>query len=89
MLPLLPFAAGLIAGAAVVKIAKNDKTKANLDKAQNRLKEATVNGLTVIEQSSAKLRGKLTAEAPVASAETGPDAEEAPALLTPEAETQP
>lgn len=59
MIPLLPFAAGLLVGITAVKLAKNDKTKASLDKAQEKIREATVSGLTAIERSSAKLRTKM------------------------------
>jgi hypothetical protein len=59
MLPLLPFAAGLLTGAAVVSLFGDEKTKTRLDKVQDRLREATVSGLGTIEQSMARLRGKI------------------------------
>lgn len=69
MFPLLPFAAGLLTGVAAIKLIRNDKAKKQLDKAQDRLREATVSGLATLEHSSARLRDKLQA-APAAAAET-------------------
>ena len=63
MFHLLPFAAGLLAGAAAIKLIREDKAKAGLDKVQDRLRDATVSSLTAIEQSSARLRGRLAGEA--------------------------
>lgn len=60
-MPLLPFAVGLLAGVFTVRLARNNKTRAGLDKAQARLREATVSGLTALESSSARLRDKLAA----------------------------
>lgn len=68
MFPLLPFAAGLLAGVAAIKLIRNDKAKKQLDKAQDRLREATVSGLATLEHSSARLRDKL--QAAPATAET-------------------
>lgn len=62
MFHLLPFAAGLLAGAAAIKLIRDDKAKSGLEKAQDRLREATVSSLTAIEQSSARLRGRLAGE---------------------------
>lgn len=70
MFHLLPFTVGLLAGAAAVKMVKNDQAKNQLDKAQNTLLRATVSSLSAIEQSSARLRAKLATESvkPVQSA---------------------
>lgn len=59
MFPLLPFAAGLLVGAATIKILRGEKTQKRLDQAQDRLRKVTVNSLSTIEQSSARLRDKL------------------------------
>jgi hypothetical protein len=73
MFPLLPFAVGLITGAASVRLLRNEKTKKQLAKAQDRLREATVTSLNAIETSSARLRTRL--DQPV---EAAPPATEAP-----------
>lgn len=65
MFPLLPFAVGIVTGAAAIRLLKNEKARKQLDKAQDRLREATVSSLNVIEHSSARLRTKLD---PVADA---------------------
>jgi len=78
MYPLLPFAAGLLAGAVVTRLVKADRARASLDraqdrawtslgKAQDRLREATVSSLAAIEHTSAGLRAKLTHEGEEAS----------------------
>lgn len=59
MIPLLPFAAGLLAGAAVVKLWRNDKTQAGLDSARQKLRNATVSGLSRLEQTTARARDRL------------------------------
>lgn len=81
MFPLLPFAVGLLTGAAGVRLLRNDSAKEQLAKAQERLREATVSGLNAIENSSARLRTRLdqTAEpAPSAAAKTTPRKASAP-----------
>ena len=74
MFPLLPFAVGLLTGAASIRLLRNEKAKKQLDKAQDRLREATVSSLNAIETSSARLRTRLdqTSDAapPVAVAKT-------------------
>lgn len=74
MFHLLPFAVGLLAGAAAVKLMREDKTKDGLEKVQDRLREATVSSLSAIEKSSARLRGRLAgtedAADPVEAGET-------------------
>lgn len=59
MFPLLPFAVGLLTGAAGVRLLRNEKAKIQLAKAQDRLREATVTSLNAIETSSARLRTRL------------------------------
>ena len=66
MLPLFPFVAGLLTGAAATKLIRDKKVKLQLDKAQGRLREASVSGLNTIEQSMAYLRDRIQATAPVA-----------------------
>ncbi|MCK0512359.1 hypothetical protein [Aromatoleum buckelii] len=63
MYPLLPFAVGLVTGALGIRLLKAGKTRATLDKAQERLREATVSSLSAIEHSSAHLRAKLATDA--------------------------
>ncbi|KAB2914887.1 MAG: hypothetical protein F9K30_19325, partial [Dechloromonas sp.] len=60
MLPLLPFAAGLLAGAAVIKLWRNEKAQAGIDSAREKLREATVAGLSRLESSTARARSRLT-----------------------------
>ena len=75
MLPLIPFALGLLTGAAAVRLLKSNQAKAGLDqvragadKAQEYAREAAVSGLAAIESCSAHLRSRLSpkAEAPKA-----------------------
>ncbi len=70
MYPLIPFAAGLVAGALGIRLLKSAKTpslggvagtaKEQLGRAQEGLRQATVSSLSAIEQSSASLRARLT-----------------------------
>lgn len=70
MLPLLPFAAGLLAGAVSVKLLRSDKTRDGLNAAKSRLRAATVSGLNKLEHSTAAVRERLASadEAPAAPA---------------------
>lgn len=72
MLPLLPFAAGLVAGAIAVRLLRNEKTRDGLDKvqekarlglekAQESLRGATISGLSAVESSSAAMKRRLSA----------------------------
>lgn len=81
MLPVLTFAAGLIAGAVGYRAlnksksnvslrAAGDAARDSLGKAQSGLRQAAVSGLSAVERSSASLRAKL---------ETVPDETAAPA----------
>lgn len=71
MHPLLTFSAGLVAGIAAIRLLKNEKTqaaaagsrekvRAGLDTAQERLRDAAIASLSAVEQSSARLRTRLT-----------------------------
>jgi hypothetical protein len=55
MFPLLPFAAGLLAGVAATRLIRGKKAKKQLSKTQDRLREAGVSTLNTIEQSMARL----------------------------------
>ncbi len=59
MIPLLPFALGLLGGAAAVGLLRNKQTRGGLVSARTRLCEATVSGLAAAERSSARLRERL------------------------------
>lgn len=83
MLPLLPFVAGIATGALAIKLWRNDKTKAGLDKAQEKLRtatadagqklrQATVSSLAAIEHSSAAARERLSAAPAAAPAPAKP-----------------
>ena len=61
MLPLIPFAVGILTGVAAVKLVRNEKAKKGLECAQERLQNATVSSLAAIELSSARLRQRLQA----------------------------
>jgi Na+-transporting NADH:ubiquinone oxidoreductase subunit NqrC len=74
MFPLLPFVAGLLTGAAATKLIRSQKAKARLDKVQDCLREASVSGLSTIEQSVACLRDRIQATTPAAeNADNGAD----------------
>lgn len=60
MLPLLPFAAGLLTGAVALKLWRSDKTKAGIDAAGEKIRAATVSGLTRLEASTARARTSLS-----------------------------
>jgi hypothetical protein len=63
MLPLVPFAIGLLTGAAAIQLWRVDKTRLGLGKARKKIREATVSGLNKIESSSAAMRERLAANA--------------------------
>ncbi len=73
MFPLFPFVAGVLTGAVALRLIKTDQTKAGLDKAQDKLRDATVSSLEAIEHASARARKRLTA------AEADEDGESMPA----------
>lgn len=78
MIPLLPFAAGLAAGVFGIRLLKgvkgtdyrsvNAAARERLARTGDGLRQATVAGLSAIEQSSASLRSRLTPD-PAATAE--------------------
>lgn len=79
MLPLLPFAAGILAGAAAVRLLRDQRTRLDLDKlrnslgkAQETLREAAVSGLAGIEHSSARAKERLSAPPAAAPAAAKP-----------------
>lgn len=68
MLPLVPFALGLLSGAAAVGLLRSDRSKAGFDKAKAglgaaraQLRGAALSGLSAIEASSARARDRLSA----------------------------
>lgn len=67
---LAPFAAGVIAGAVALRLLKAGKTGTGLEKAQDRLRDATVSGLQAIESASARTRARLGERADGAEAAT-------------------
>ncbi|MCG5517409.1 MULTISPECIES: hypothetical protein [unclassified Ectothiorhodospira] len=70
MIPLLPFAAGIITGAVAVRLLKTDRTRKTLHQAGDRLRDATVSSLEGIENTSARARRRL-ARAEAAKAAEG------------------
>lgn len=78
MLPLIPFAAGLLTGVVALRLFKSDKSKAALDKAQEHVRDATVSSLDAVSNASSRMRDSLTetavseehgTETPVAAAD--------------------
>ncbi|MDQ7988358.1 MAG: hypothetical protein REI09_01880 [Candidatus Dactylopiibacterium sp.] len=63
MLQILPFALGLVTGAFALKLAKSEKTRESLRRAQSSLRGAAATGLAAIETSSGQMREKLAAPA--------------------------
>lgn len=59
MFPLFPFVAGVLTGAVALRLLKTDKSKAGLEKAQDKLRDATVSSLEAIENASARARKRL------------------------------
>lgn len=86
MYPVLPFAIGAMVGAAAVRLLKTVNLRGSLDKAQERLRDATISSLDAIEHSSAGLKAKLAApdaSPPAAAAPAEAKAEAAPARKAP------
>lgn len=84
MLPLLPFALGLLTGATAIRLLKSDsarsgldKAKSGLGKAQDHLRDAAVSGLAAIEHSSARARDRLSGRPEAAAAAATPAVEPA------------
>lgn len=59
MLPLLPFAVGIIAGGLAVRFLRDENTRAGLHKAGDTLRSATQNSLTAIKTSTAAVRQRF------------------------------
>lgn len=79
MLPLLPFALGLLSGAAAVGLLRNKEARGGIASAGTRLREATVSGLAAAERSSARLRERLEPELAAKAPAAAPAAKEKPA----------
>ena len=62
MLPLLPFAAGLLTGVAAIKLWRNESTRAGIDKAQEKLRQVAASSVTAIKTTSARLGKRLAPE---------------------------
>ncbi|MCC4117513.1 hypothetical protein LLG90_19330 [Aromatoleum toluclasticum] len=88
---MLPFAIGAMVGAAAVRLLKTVSLRGSLDKAQERLRDATITSLDAIEHSSAGLKAKLVTPAPAKPAARKKAAASAPAKAAAEtaAETAP
>lgn len=77
MIPLLPFAAGMVAGGLLVRLMRDEKTQAGVRKAQQSVRSATDSGLAMIKTSSASVKRVLwpqgdAAGTPPAEAEATP-----------------
>ncbi len=62
MLPLLPFALGLVTGAVAFRLLKNVPSGKVLDSARTRLRSATVSGLESVASASERMRDQLVRE---------------------------
>lgn len=80
---LAPFAAGVIMGAAALRLFRSGKTGAGLEKAQDRLRDATVSGLQAIENASARARARLGEHADDAGSGSAPGAAAGAPAATP------
>lgn len=86
MLPLIPFAAGILTGAVALRLLRSNKARTGLDKArsglgqaQEKLRGAAISGLSAIETTSARTRERLAAGANEAQEAGEAAAPEAPA----------
>lgn len=61
MIPLLPFAAGIIAGGLAVRWLRDENTRTGLQKARETLHTATQNSLATIKSSTAAVKRRFTA----------------------------
>lgn len=59
MINLTRFAAGIATGVIAMQLLKNKSAKETLEKTKDKLRDATVTSLEVIESTSAQLRSKL------------------------------
>lgn len=99
MFPLLPFVAGLVAGAVAVRVLRNaepgeplgkvgERARSGLEKTRETLRGAAVAGLGAVESSSGALKQRLMA----GQAESAPEPTEAPVAsesTTPAPESEP
>lgn len=79
MLPLLPFALGLLAGGLAVRSLRNARLRDGLQRAQDKVRSATVSGLAAVENSAHAMKQRLetapaaeSGAAEAASADTDP-----------------
>lgn len=87
MFHIIPFAVGVVTGAALLKLFKSEKTQEGLDKAQDGLRGATVSSLEAIENASARARARLAGRQEAAPGPEGTAAGEPPHLNEEEAAT--
>lgn len=59
MFPLLPFAAGLLAGGLAVRYLRDEKTRASLASARDALTSAAHSGLSSLKSTAGDLRERL------------------------------
>lgn len=62
MFHFIRFAAGVLTGAAAMALIKSKKTKAGLEKAEDKLRDAAVSTLRTVEKASAKAREHLASD---------------------------
>ncbi|GAB3467587.1 hypothetical protein [Azotobacter salinestris] len=87
MFHIIPFAVGVVTGAALLKLFKSEKTQEGLDKAQGGLRGATVSSLEAIENASARARARLAGRQEAAPGPEQAAAGEPPHLNEEEAAT--
>lgn len=73
MLPILPFAAGLIAGIAAVGLLRSERARVGAARLQDGLREAGESGLNALRRSTTTLRERFAAQ-PDAPPQATPDA---------------
>lgn len=60
MIPLIPFAAGIVTGAALVALARSRRAKAGFDRAEQTLRRAGASSLAAIQRSVDALGDRQT-----------------------------
>ena len=70
MFHFIRFAAGVLTGMAAMALIKSKKTKAGLEKAEDKLRGAAASTLRTVEKASAKAREHLAPEAEETTEET-------------------
>lgn len=79
MLPLLPFAAGLFAGAAAIGLLRSERARAALNRAEDSLRSAGKSGLAAARRApAATTQQAAAAQAPAASLAKPKPARKAP-----------